>query len=329
MAAFQASERARARSLLATLTEARADIRQGVDPTILERERTLQQRLNARERLRVQLLSAKRTEDQVGAVESELNVILAEFQELEGQIRAHSPRYAALTQPVPLTPREIQQQVLDDDTLLLEYALGGERSFLWAVTPTSIASFELPKRAEIEAAARRAYELMTTSNNAAAKAQAELAAARLGEMLLGPVADKLEKKRLLIVSDGALQYVPFGALPAPQSPARARGPKSQTATSDRVLNQDSGRRTADSGLPLIVDHEIINLPSASVLAVLRRELAGRTPAAKTVAVLADPVFDREDERLKHDAATRGRGDAGNRRNGEPETRGQGDTETRR
>jgi CHAT domain-containing protein len=51
-------------------------------------------------------------------------------------------------------------------------------------------------------------------------------------------------------------------------------------------------------LPLIAEHEIVNLPSASTLAVLRRELRGRPPAAGQVAVLADPVFDRADPRVK-------------------------------
>jgi hypothetical protein len=75
-----------------------------------------------------------------------------------------SPRYAALTQPVPLSLKEIQTQLLDENTLLLEYALGEEKSFVWAVTPPSIKSFGLPKQAEIEAAARRVYDLITASD---------------------------------------------------------------------------------------------------------------------------------------------------------------------
>jgi CHAT domain-containing protein len=97
------------------------------------------------------------------------------------------------------------------------------------------------------------------------------AAAALSRTLLGPVAGQLTKKRLLIVADGALQYLPFGALPGP--------------------------RGGESGPPLIVEHEIVSLPSASTLAVLRRELAARGPAPKSVAVLADPIFDPADERL--------------------------------
>jgi CHAT domain-containing protein len=57
---------------------------------------------------------------------------------------------------------------------------------------------------------------------------------------------------------------------------------------------------------LIVDHEIISLPSASTIAVLRRELAGRQAAPKVFAALADPVFseDQADERLRETARVR-------------------------
>src|SRR6185369_15353195 len=94
----------------------------------------------------------------------EINALVTDYEQVEAQIRQTSPRYAALTRPVPLTLREIQTTVLDDETLLLEYALGEEKSYLWAVTPTAIKSFELPKRAEIEPALRRVYELLIAHN---------------------------------------------------------------------------------------------------------------------------------------------------------------------
>ncbi|MBI3949281.1 MAG: CHAT domain-containing protein [Acidobacteria bacterium] len=333
-AALQASERARARSLLETLTEAHADIRQGVDSVLLERERTLQQQLNARAQRHKYLAADEPTIE--SAAKDELEVLLTEYQEVQAQIRAGSPRYAALTQPQPLIVTEIQQQVLDENTLLLEYALGEERSYLWAVTPTSIASFELPKRAEIDAAARRVYDLLAARNKRVkfetleekqarvARADAEYpeAAAALSQMVLGPVAWQLGKKRLLIVSEGALQYVPFGALPVPNGDA-AKGRHGDAATERRGDTVTQGRRqqerlatlpfhhvAASSNpyvatspcprvdfVPLVAKHEIMSLPSASVLAVLRQELAERPPATEAVAVLADPVFDSEDPRV--------------------------------
>ena len=274
VAALEASERTRARSLLEILTEAGADIRQGVDPDLLERERILQQRLNAKEQYRMRLLSGKHTEEQKAAVKKQLRELLTQYQEVEAQIRATSPRYADLTQPQPLSVKEIQEQILDDDTMLLEYALGEEKSFLWVVTPTSITSLELPKRTAIDSVARQVYELLSTGNT---RDRYQESIAMLSQMVLGPVADMLGKKRLLIVSEGALQYIPFGALPVPTTEAKSK----------------PERRP-----PLIVEHEIVSLPSASVLAVLRRELAAREPAPKMVAVLANPVFSSEDPRVK-------------------------------
>jgi len=273
--AFEASERARGRNLLDAFSATCADIRQGVDPLLLERQRSLQRQINAKERLRMQLAGRNQMEKSA-EIEKELRALLAEYQEAQGQMLIRSPRYAALTDPVPLKLKEIQRQSLDRDTLLLEYALGEERSFLWSVTPTSLRAYTLPRRAEIEAVALRAYGLLTKSNQRQHEGSSELAAAELSRMILGPVAAELGRKRLAIVSDGALQYVPFGALPNPAA-AGAGAPK---------------RR------PLIVDHEIIYLPSASVLATMRREMSGRRRAARTVAVLSDPVFQPDDPRVK-------------------------------
>src|SRR6266511_2267148 len=295
-AALAISERARARSLLELLKESRADIRQGVDGSLLERERSLQQRLNARAAAQVSLLNREHTPEQADAAAKEIAVITDEYEEVQAQIRARSPRYAALTQPQPLGLTEIQQQALDEDTLLLEYALGEKRSYFWLVSQRSIDSYELPPRAEIEAAARRVRELLTAQQpqpgDTDDKYQARVKdaeerywahAAELSRMILGPVASQLGKKRLAIVADGALQYIPFAALPVP-SP-----------------ENDKGRNSGAEPQPLFVEHEIVSLPSASTLATLRRETAGRKPAEKSLAVLADPVFSDDDIRVTRDA----------------------------
>ncbi|NES07294.1 MAG: CHAT domain-containing protein, partial [Okeania sp. SIO2F4] len=50
--------------------------------------------------------------------------------------------------------------------------------------------------------------------------------------------------------------------------------------------------------PLIVNHEIVTLPSSSSIAILREQVKGRTPAPKKVAVIADPVFADNDPRFQ-------------------------------
>ncbi|OLE62867.1 MAG: hypothetical protein AUI36_10380 [Cyanobacteria bacterium 13_1_40CM_2_61_4] len=334
-AALRASEKGRARSLLELLSEAQAEIREGVDPSLLKLERQLQQTIADKAERQTRLLSGKYSEEQATAATKEIDALTTEFEQVQAQIRETSPRYAALTQPAPLGLKEIQSQVLDNETLLLEYALGEEKSFLWAVTPTSIQSFELAKRGDIEQAARRVFELLTARNQSIpnetpaqrkerldqADAEYPKASITLSQMLLGPVASELKNKRLLIVSDGVLQYVPFAALPVPndegermkeEQPTRRRG-DTETRRIEPKLAIDipvSPRPPVPVSVfhpssfiphPLIVDHEVINLPSASVLAVLRQETADRQPPSKTIAVLADPVFSSNDPRLAFSA----------------------------
>src|SRR5262249_34707727 len=117
--------------------------------------------LNAKAAAQFALLNRKHTPAQAEAFAKEIASLTTEYEELRTQIRKRSPRYAALTQPQPLSLAEIQRQVLDPETLLLEYSLGDDASYLFVVSPTSIASHRLPKRAEIEAATRRVRELLT------------------------------------------------------------------------------------------------------------------------------------------------------------------------
>lgn len=288
IAALKTYEQARARSMIDMLAEASADIRQGVDPELLARERSLQQVLNLEAERQMRLFGGQHSEEAAAEKRRKIEGLLTQLLAIEAELKASNPRYAALTQPAPLGLTEIQTTVTDDATLLLEYSLGEERSYLWAVTATSFTSYELPPRAEIEAAARRCYELLTARNafvkfetvdekrERVRQSDAEYpnAAAALSQMLLGPVAAQLGRKRLLVVPDGALEYLPFAALAVP------------------------GKA---SFLPLVVEHEVTSIPSASTLAILRRELQARAPAEKVVAVFADPVFDKADERVGHHA----------------------------
>jgi CHAT domain-containing protein/Tfp pilus assembly protein PilF len=283
-AGLLASERGRARSLLEMLGESGTEIRRGVDAGLLDRERKLEKLIAGKAEQQTRLLGGKHTNSEAAAAEKELDALTGELDQVQSRIRETSPQYAALTQPAPLNLREIQTKVLDEETVLLEYALGSERSFLWLVSASSIDLFELPPRAEIESATKRVYELLTVRNrklpqeSPAARAvrvrQADhayvAAGAKVSRMLLGPVASRIENKRLLIVGEGMLQYLPFGALPEP-------GPNGQS--------------------PLIVNHEVVTSPSASVVAALRQEIASRKPAEKAVAILADPVFSADDPRV--------------------------------
>jgi len=283
--ALSVSERGRARSLLEKLSEAPIDIHQGTDPALIEKERDLKRVMNAKAQRELQLKIRKGSADEIATLGRELNALEGEYQQVQAAIRKSSPQYSALIQPQPLGLKEIQQQ-LDRDTLLLEYSLGETRSYLWAVTPDSLKAFELPKGADIEKVARATAESLSArsvvqsletpeqrrARIAGADASFEKVSAELSRMILAPASGEFGTKRLVIVADGALQYVPFAALPL-------------------AANR-----------PVILDHEIISLQSASAFAIQRQSFANRTPAPKAVAVIADPVFSMNDARFRGDAA---------------------------
>jgi len=279
--ALKANEHGRARSLLEQLSEAQIDIRQGVDPALIRKEDDLSQVLNAKAQREMQLKAARGNSDEIATLHREIGALEDEYQQVRAAIRKSSPQYSALTQPQPLDLKGIQQQ-LDRDTVLLQYALGEERSYVWAVTQNGLQAYVLPKRAEVETVAREVYESLVArsvikslespaqrkTRIAQADTHFQQAAARLSNLILAPASAQLTRKRLVVVADGALQYVPFAAL------------------------------TVSSGRPLILDHELVSLPSASAFAVQRQNLKNRAPAPKSVAVIADPVFSTSDARLK-------------------------------
>jgi CHAT domain-containing protein/tetratricopeptide (TPR) repeat protein len=291
--ALEANERSRARTLLETLDESRTTLRAGADRELLAREQDVRQRIEGKRDAQVLLLIGSHTDAQAAGLKKELDDLLRQYEDIQGDIRAGT-RYGSLVKPTTLSVAEIQR-LLDPDTLLLEYALAEPRSYVWAITPEALVGAELPSATDISVAARRVYALLTDRNRvvpaespagalrrvAQSDAAWPEAAGTLSRIVLGPVASILGKKRLVIVRDGALQYVPFGALPVPAASS------STSAAAPR----------APLDVPLIAEHEIVGLPSASVLASLRRDLVGRAPAPRAVAVLADPVFSPRDERV--------------------------------
>jgi CHAT domain-containing protein len=265
--AFQASEAAHARVLLEMLARPDVDRPASADPRLVDELRELQDRLGLKLDQQVRLSGAGRGPEEMAAAAAETDELSRRIEETRARLRATTPRDAAWAFPHPLDVRRVQQDLLAPDTLLLEYALGEERSYVWAVTRTSLDAYELPARREIESAAREAHRVVSSRRTPLSEVDKTLDS--LSRLVLAPVASLLGRQRLLIVADGALHYVPFAALPHPSA----------------------------KGTPLLARHEIACLPSASTLAVLRDSRRDAARPSRTVAVLADPVFSADDERF--------------------------------
>jgi CHAT domain-containing protein len=285
--AFLASERAHGQSLLELLSETRLR-RQQIDPNLRKRERALRSQLSAR--ISDQLRAPRSQRD---SSSTDIRQLKAEYELVQLEIKRETHKILSDYEPVNL--KEIQEHLQRENTLLLEYSLGNERSYLWAVTGNSISSYELPGRATIDQLVRAVHELLIAPKTKPADPESISSyeqrlssseklywekASALSQMLFGSVRDQLADKRLLIVSDGSLQNIPFEALPLPT----AIEPQSEPQ-------------------PLIVRHEVVSLPSASILMKLQQDKFQRKPTPGSVVVVADPVFGSDDPRISRHTPT--------------------------
>jgi CHAT domain-containing protein/tetratricopeptide (TPR) repeat protein len=284
--ALHLSEQARAQTLIGILRQANAGTTNGAEGDILARERVLEREIDTNTQRWIQSLTGDKTRGQSALIEKDIESLISRNYETQDKMKFLGAHYAGLMHPQIVPLDQIQKQLLDHDTVLLEYFLGDERSYLWVVTQADMKAYPLPGRKELESAARAVYRLLTTKNSTGRGTSYPLltkylpAAARLSQVLLGPVTSQLGNKGLLIVADGVLQYIPFPALPIPKH-----------------LDK-SPRRKGPVPVPIIAEHEVIYLPSAAALAALRIEIGQRKAAEKAIAVLANPVFDRDDPRVK-------------------------------
>ncbi len=306
--AFQVSEGSKARALADLIAEARIDLRGEIPSALLERESDLAQRLTIKKAERVALTRKKAPETELDAVAQEIVNLNLAYEQVQSEIKRTNPRYVSLTRPSPIGLSEVQSRLLDDDSVLLEFALGEERSYVWAISKNSVKAAVLPARAEIEEQAFRFYELLTARSQMVkfekpsqkqqriqqADRDLNQAAAALSCTLLNPVAELLSQKKLLVVGDGMLNYIPFGALPEPASHEPVSNDRQPVVGKTVISNRSPATNHRQ---PLLVKHEVINLPSATVLAELRRDPQLRRQSTQQLAIIADPVFNPSDDRL--------------------------------
>ena len=279
--ALEAAERARARGLLEALEALAARAGEEAAGDDEPRRRALEREIAALEARRRALAASDPRSPRL--------------EEIDATLRARALALDRLAAPpadasAPAITAADVQALADEDTLVVVYLLAEPESFAWTVDRESVAAHRLPGREEIEGLAHQVAEAMPKSHEVASRGTAERAARELAAAVVAPLAERVAgRRRLVILADGLLHLVPFGALPAP--------------------DPDSADPPDTTAAPLLAAHEIVHLPSAAVLLAQRRRLAGRPPPQGAAAVLADPVFALADERL---AGGPGRGKAAGR-----------------
>ncbi len=294
--AFRINEQSRARSLLDLLNETDAAITEGVPAELLKRKQeNLDRQQDIADILTGINISTEDLKKKPAELDAELEKLQTDYEEIENQIRTASPRYASLTANKPLTLAEVQQNVLDDQTVLVEYALQVDDSYLFAVSKASVNLFKLPGRVSIERLAmdlraqlipsklqRRIVGIDVAEANrglGVASAAPEdvapfvTASNALYKVVLEPAAATIGEKRLMVVADGALNYIPFEVL---------------------LKSADSGDFSTLGYL--IKTNEVVYAPSASVVGAIKQQ---RTKSdSRAMLIIADPVFNSNDARAR-------------------------------
>ena len=287
--ALQAAEKSRARLMLENLALSEADFTKDADIETLKREKEIRVLLNTKADKLTDLLSRNADKAETEKVSGEINELENELEEIKATLKQSSPIYSAIKNPAPFDVAEFQRNVLDENSLLLEFSFGKEESYLWLVNQTEVNSYVLPPREQIEAHVEKLRESLASremkqdeniENYQARISEAEniykSESQQLSDELFGQIAGKLLNKRLIIIPDGKLHYFPIAALPLPHS---------------------------TDNLPILLTNETVYEPSAATLALLMRNSEKISTAPKNLLIFSDPIFSDQDARISAVAET--------------------------
>lgn len=285
--ALEIAERYRARAFLDLLAESRIDIRQELSAQHREQEVELFGRISAlqKEQWKESLAAERRRqlEDELKAAEDDLERFRLEMHRL-------IPRYGSVQYTAILTAERIQQ-MLDAETLLLEYILGEKQSFVWAVSRHGITIAALPPRREIEERVTSYRETLSRKVSALTFARAfslfDRQSREMYRWLVQPVEASLTSvQKLIIVTDGVLAYLPFETL--------IGGAGAPNGLRDLEIKSSSGWQF------LLERFAITYAPSASALAAIQSNSSAPVVYPKTLLAVGDPLFEPEP---KHQSQT--------------------------
>jgi CHAT domain-containing protein/tetratricopeptide (TPR) repeat protein len=277
-------ERFRARGLVENLNLSEAGPIANAKADVIESERRILASLNAYRDRQTDLLRSDGDPRELESVEAEIVGLSGKLDDIRGSIRSKNPVYSAFKYAPAFDLNLFASGALGEEELLIQYFMGNEESYLWVVGKTDFQAFVLPPKEQIESKidalrelldARKPREGKSFADHQARVAEADAKyvplARELSDLILGPVAERLSGKRLIVVPDGKLHYFPISALPMPG---------------------------ASSDDPILLTNEVVYQPSAQTYSLLKTLRSNKTEKnAKDLLVFSDPVFSPADERL--------------------------------
>jgi len=279
--AFNVTEQMRARSLLELVANtAKIEELLPIDSDNFKKNEELEKQISYLATQIIKLKTLNDKQESIAQLEEKFVKLKSKQETIKIEIKS---RLEQKTENLfrPLSLKEIQEKVLDDETVLLQYFLTEDASYVWVVSKNNIAVFPLPPRKEIENIVDELYKKLTERNNDELESSEEMVYRikkaddeyikiniELSTILIDPIKRQLQnKKRLLISPEGKLCLVPFNTLLIQNTKAKS----------------------------LLEDYEIVNISSASLIALIREKKQENAP--NRILVLADPAFSANDNRI--------------------------------
>lgn len=212
--AFEMAERGRARGFVEMLAATRGGLPDELTPEQAKNESALQSRV-------VSIQKALWKEGIAPAEErerrAELTAAEDDLDAFHVAVRRSNPRYASLHYPETMSASRVQSDLLDHQSVLLEFMLGEKRSLVWVISKDCLKVAVLPPRKDIEERVVEFHKVLTDKSSVLTVQSSAERIDRLGSALystlFAPIRNAVPPgAHVIVVPDGMLGYLPFEAL---------------------------------------------------------------------------------------------------------------------
>jgi tetratricopeptide (TPR) repeat protein len=206
---FNLVERAKARAFLENINEAQREIDLGYSSDLKERQQEITKNISELARM---LKSPKISEERRQILNNELECEEDEYVRVISDIKAGAQNTQDSSHNDICSIEEVQSQIVDRRTILLEYFVGDSESYLISISSRWAKLHVLPGRIKIESSLR-AY-LKMISDDSVDYENGFKAAERIGrELIPSGFREELKDLRaLIVIPDGVLHCLPFETL---------------------------------------------------------------------------------------------------------------------
>jgi len=208
---FLTAEKGKARSFLNNLEDSEISVSKKISDEYEKRELEITNRISTF--LEQQLsIGDNASSSEVKRIEKELLQAEDDYTNLLNQMLLEKVNISNVISPKPFNLNYLQNRYLDPKTVLIEYSLGEDKSFIFFVSKNSFEIFELPSHSKIKDSIKAYLKVLT--NPSQENYIVQKASRRLYLELFAPLDEIMPEDvtNLIIIPDGILYYLPFETL---------------------------------------------------------------------------------------------------------------------